>query len=101
MMLCALSAWHAGPSQVVVAGEPAADGTRALKGELARHYLPFAIVVPVAPGTAQAELAQLVPLLAAMSMLDRRATAYVCRDFSCRQPVATAEDLDRELSAAS
>jgi uncharacterized protein YyaL (SSP411 family) len=99
MMLCALSAWHARPSQVVVAGDPAADATRALRAELARHYLPFAIVIPVHPGSAQTELAPLVPALAAMGTLDGRATAYVCRDFTCRQPVTTAGDLARELSA--
>ena len=32
-------------------------------------------------------LARLVAFAAAMPMRDGRATAYVCRDFACRQPV--------------
>ena len=59
MMLCALSAWHAGLSQVVIVGD-----ARPCRGhfveELARHYLPFAIVIPVAPGTAQRRLGALL-----------------------------------------
>ncbi len=44
MMLCALSGWHAGYSQVVIVG--AAGDARVLQQEAARHYLPFAIVDP-------------------------------------------------------
>jgi uncharacterized protein YyaL (SSP411 family) len=94
MMLCALTAWHAGYSQVVTVGAP--DAQAPLARELARHYRPFALVVPVHPGTAQMRLAELLPFTAAMS--DRgSAAAYVCRDFTCRQPVTAIEDLAREL----
>jgi uncharacterized protein YyaL (SSP411 family) len=100
MMLCALSGWHAGYSQVVVAGDPAAAETHDLNRELSRHYLPFGVVLQVAPGAPQARLAQALPFTAGMTPRDGRAAAYVCRDFTCRAPVTTAPDLSRELSAA-
>jgi uncharacterized protein len=94
MMLCALCGWHAGYSQVVVVGS--AERAAPLREELARHYRPFAIVVPIVPGPAQQQLGAMLPFTAAMT--DRgSAAAYVCRDFTCRQPVTAASDLAREL----
>ena len=100
MMLCALSAWHAGMSQVVIAGDPASADTQALRRELARHYLPFGIVIPLRPGAGQDALAAHLPAVAAMAPRDGRAAAYVCREFTCRQPVASADDLATELAGA-
>ncbi|MBA3886205.1 MAG: thioredoxin domain-containing protein [Acidobacteria bacterium] len=97
MMLCALSAWHAGHSQIVIAGAPSTESTAALKRELARHYLPFGIVVPLAPGPGQTALAQLLPFVETMSVRDGAAAAYVCRDFACQAPVTEADALNREL----
>ncbi len=95
MLLCALSAWHAGLAQIVLAGSPAAS--LPLRREVAARYLPFSIVVPAVPGPAQDRLGTLLPFTAAMTPGDG-AAAYVCRDFTCRQPVTTAEELRRELA---
>jgi uncharacterized protein YyaL (SSP411 family) len=100
MMLCGLSAWHAGLSQVVIAGSADSPDTRALRRELARHYLPFGIVIPLQPGARQQALAERLPFVAAMTLRDGHAAAYVCREFACRQPVATADDLAAELTHA-
>jgi uncharacterized protein YyaL (SSP411 family) len=96
MMMCALSAWHAGFSQIVVVG----SDTIALEQELARHHLPFSLVVPIASTTDREMLGRLLPFTAAMTA-PHGAAAYVCRDFTCRQPVSTAEDLRHELSPVS
>ena len=94
MMLCALSAWHAGYSQIAIVGGD--DAARPLKIELARHYLPFALIVPVSATPSRENLSRLLPFTAAMTARDQ-AAAYVCRNFTCRQPVTTAQDLAREL----
>ena len=94
MMLCALSAWHAGYSQVVIVGNP--DAARALKAETARHYLPFSLIIPVSTTASRDAVSKRLPFIAAMTARDG-AAAYVCRDFTCRQPVETAPDLEREL----
>jgi hypothetical protein len=96
MMLCALSGWHTGYSQVVIVGAP--GDARVLQQEAARHYLPFAIVIPIAPGASQDGVARLLPFIAAMSARERGAAAYVCRAFTCRQPVTTPGELAGELS---
>ncbi len=96
MMLAALSAWHAGASQIVLLGDE--DARRPLASRVARRYLPFAIEIPVSPA-GQAALGAALPFVAAMKQLDGRGTAYVCRDFTCRQPVTTPDALDAELGA--
>jgi uncharacterized protein len=93
MMLCGLSAWHHGLAQVVLVGRAAGQEMLALRRDVAARYLPFAIVVPVEPGPRQAALAARLPFIAAMTAPEG-AAAYVCRDFTCTQPVSRAEDLD-------
>jgi hypothetical protein len=98
MLLCALSAWHAGHSQIVVVAD-SREAQRELLGELARIYQPFAIVIPVTTGAPQEALAGRLPFIAAMTPHDGRAAAYVCRNFACRQPVTSLEALRAELTA--
>jgi uncharacterized protein YyaL (SSP411 family) len=93
MMLCALSTWHASPIQVVVVG----GQTRALNEEIAAHYLPFAVHVPVDPDRNQEALRNLLPFVDGMKAHGGGAV-YVCRNFTCHQPVGTAEALRGELA---
>ena len=95
MMLAGLSAWHAGATQVVVLGGGAEAAP--LHDELARHYLPFAHVVPVRPGETQDALAVMLPFIGPMRQIGGAATAFVCRDFACREPVSSPEALAAQL----
>jgi uncharacterized protein len=97
MMLCALSAWHTGFSQIVIVGDTAGPGARALQRELAVHYLPFSIVIPVEPGARQEKIATHLEFVASMTPRDG-AAAYVCRDFTCQQPVTRAAELEAMLA---
>ena len=93
MMLAGLSTWHAAAMQVVVVGEDGADLTQ----EIARHYLPFAVAIPVRPGPQQQALASALPFVAAMRPLGGAPTAFVCRDFACREPVSDSGALAEQL----
>jgi hypothetical protein len=101
MMMAALSAYRAGLRQVVIVGPPGRDDTRDLRRAVAASYDPFRIVVPVDPEAHQARLSRILPFIGSMSMIDGRATAYVCRDFTCRQPVTGADDLRLQLAATA
>jgi hypothetical protein len=92
MMAAALSARTAGVQQVVIVG----DRADALERTIAGSYLPFAIVLS-AVGDRQRALAGRVPFIAAMRSVDGAPAVYVCRDFTCRQPVTTMEALSAEL----
>src|SRR5262245_18085415 len=108
MMAAALSTHLAGVQQIVVveaAGDAAAErqgsGRAAdLFRALALQHLPFAIAIRVTPERQRA-LAASLPFIAAMQPVDGASAAFVCRDFTCRQPVTDAEALRAELTAAS
>jgi uncharacterized protein YyaL (SSP411 family) len=93
MMAAALSSHLAGVQQVVVVE---GEGGDALDRFLAMRYLPFAIQLRVTPET-QGALGGSLPFLAAMRPLAGITAAYVCRDFTCRQPVTTVDALEQEL----
>jgi uncharacterized protein YyaL (SSP411 family) len=98
-MMATLSAWHAGLSQIVIAeGDDGAAG--AMLDVLATAYRPFAIVVPRGRGFDVGRWGERLPFVAAMQAVNGRSTAYVCRDFACRQPVITAEGLQQELTGS-
>jgi uncharacterized protein YyaL (SSP411 family) len=107
-MMANLSAWHAGMSQVVIVGPRDREDTRALRRAVAARHLPFAIVIPVDHPDGQtqegqtqegrAQLARLLPWIVPMGMRAGQATAYVCRNFACDQPVTTPAELTALLS---
>jgi uncharacterized protein YyaL (SSP411 family) len=98
MMAAALSTYSAGRQQIVIVdGDGEFDGD-ALEQAAASPYLPFSIAFRIRRDR-QAMLGGVLPFVAAMHAIDGRAAAYVCRDFACRQPVTTAEALERELKA--
>jgi uncharacterized protein YyaL (SSP411 family) len=82
-----------GPREVVVVADDD-DPVGAEMGRLARA-VPGAVSLVVAP----AAVDPAVPLLSGRSLVDGRATAYVCRDLVCQRPVTTAEELRAQLAA--
>ena len=97
MMMASLVGYHAAPTQVVLLGEAAADDTRALERVVAAHYLPFAVRLVVAAGVAQQRVARRLSFVGSMQCIDGRATAYMCTNFACQEPVTTPERLDQQL----
>ena len=98
MMLAALSTWHAEAMQLVIVGDGA--DARGLRSEAARHYLPFAVMIPVTGEPPHPDIAAALPGVAAMRQTDGRATAYVCRDFACQEPVTEPAALAAQLQSA-
>jgi uncharacterized protein len=98
MMAAALSVYTAGLQQVVIAEGEQDD--RALARALAMQYLPFAVVLRVSPDRRRG-LAGSLRFVAAMEPVHGATAAYVCRNFTCRQPVTTVDALQQELKAAS
>jgi uncharacterized protein YyaL (SSP411 family) len=74
-----------------------ADDDDPVGAEMAR--LARAVLGAVSLVVAPAAVDPAVPLLSGRSLVDGRATAYVCRDMVCRRPVTTAEELRAQLAA--
>jgi len=67
-----------------------------LLSETWRKYIPNKVV---APGfVADPASAQLTPLLANRPLVNGLATAYVCVNFTCKQPVTEASALAEQLT---
>jgi uncharacterized protein len=84
----ALERWAEGATEIVIVG--AADGpdTQALWRAVAMRWIPHRTLIRLAPG------ADDVPAVARdRPAIGGRATAYVCRNFSCSRPVHTPEAL--------
>ncbi|MSO83269.1 MAG: thioredoxin domain-containing protein [Acidobacteria bacterium] len=96
MMLAALSTYHAGMSQVVIAGEPDEADCGRLMDVVRRRYMPTAVVIPLGDAHRQ-ELSRLLPWITDLRAREGRATAYVCRDFACQRPTTSADELGAQL----
>jgi uncharacterized protein YyaL (SSP411 family) len=81
--------------EIAIVGDPEASDTRALLAVARDGYRPHQVVAVAADPGASA-----VPLLRDRSSIDGAATAYLCRDFACRQPTTEPALLARQLEEA-
>jgi uncharacterized protein len=82
-----LAASLAGPGrgrQVVIAGDPADEGTRLLLRAVNSQYLPDTTVLLADDGDNQRYLAELLPFIGMIEKKDGKATAYLCEGMACR-----------------
>jgi uncharacterized protein YyaL (SSP411 family) len=77
-----------------------AGGDAAVDRAVASQYLPFAIQLRVTSDRQRA-LAGSLPFLESMRAVDGVTAVYICRDFTCRQPVTTVEALHQELGTTA
>jgi len=86
--------------EIVIAGDPAGEDTRALLREVYARPLRGAVIALVSPTapTIPNENARW-PLLAGRPLLAAHATAYVCRNRMCDLPVDNPADLAAQLDA--
>jgi len=75
------------PHEVVIVGEDGAEDTKALILALRSQYLPSVIVMQFSPGPQAEALVQIAPFTQNLSMVDGKATAYVCSGHACSLPV--------------
>ncbi|MSQ24082.1 MAG: thioredoxin domain-containing protein [Chloroflexi bacterium] len=94
-MLSALHFYLGPPDEIAIIGEPAAADTRLLIDSLSRHFLPHAVIACATAGDSDAMRA--IPLLADRPSLNGKATAYVCRGFTCDLPTTVPEQVLTQL----
>ncbi|MDF2440813.1 MAG: uncharacterized protein JWN98_1797 [Abditibacteriota bacterium] len=84
------------PQHIVLVGEREADDTKVLWAAVRERFLPFASVILLDEASRKYFEARL-PFVAPMQAIEGRATAYVCRDFACRQPTNNVDELAAQL----
>jgi hypothetical protein len=82
------------PVEIAIAGRLDDPATDALVAEARRGFRPGRVIAVSAEPSAS-----VIPLLADRVAIEGRPTAYVCRGFVCRLPVATPDALRAELDA--
>lgn len=97
-LLGALDFYLSAPKEIVLIGETEAEDLRELLREVWKPYLPNKVLAQLT--TNNAEASQVVPLLRNRSAIGGRATAYVCENYSCLQPVTAPHELAAQLALA-
>ncbi|MDQ1591684.1 MAG: uncharacterized protein QOG71_2311 [Pyrinomonadaceae bacterium] len=94
-LLGALDFYLSTPKEIVIVSRAGADDSLALLREVWKRYLPNKVVAQTAEQDEEA--ASVVPLLRERPAPGGRATAYVCENYSCLQPVNTPAELAAQL----
>ena len=92
-----------GPSrEIVIVGDAGAQPTREMVAAVRARYLPRSVVLlRAADPDKAAPLIRFAPFVEAQTPRDgAAATAYVCENYACREPVTDAEALGKVLDAA-
>jgi uncharacterized protein YyaL (SSP411 family) len=90
--LCALDFALSGPREIAVVGDVRSDAGQALLAVAHEGYRPNQIIAAALPDRTSA-----IPLLLDRPAMGGRATAYVCRNFVCQQPVTDPAALREHL----
>ena len=92
--LSAMDFLFSSPKEIALLGKEPSE-IKPLLEEVWRKYLPNKVVAHAPINDAEAIAA--LPLLENRPLLDDRATAYVCQNYTCQQPVNTIDGLAAEL----
>ena len=92
--LSAMDFLFSSPKEIALLGKEPSE-IKPLLEEVWRKYLPNKVVAHASINDAEAIAA--LPLLENRPLLDDRATAYVCQNYTCQQPVNTIDGLAAEL----
>ena len=88
-VLYAESPWE----EIVIAGKPEKKDTIDMIDAVHSIYLPFGVSIlnPITQSERES-VERIIPCIRGRTMIDDKATAYVCRDFACQNPVT---DIDK------
>ncbi len=92
-MLVALDFVRSIPKQIIVAGEPGDESTRALLRATRRQFIPHRLVL-LADEASRERLAQWQPTVRDMRPANGKPAAYVCQNFTCQLPVTSLTELE-------
>ncbi len=97
-MVAALDFSLSKPLQIVLASRPGDPDGERLARQVFDRFLPNKVVLHIDGGEVQKDLAELLPFVENLTMLEGRPTAYVCRDYVCSLPATDPQVLAGQLS---
>ncbi|MDA1044589.1 MAG: thioredoxin domain-containing protein, partial [Verrucomicrobia bacterium] len=96
-MMSALDFFLHKPKQVVIAGRPDADDTKAMLAAARAEFIPNRIILLADGGAGQAFLAQKQEFMKDVKPLDGKATAHVCENYVCQLPTTDLKVMMQQL----
>jgi len=97
-LLIALNTSRSKPAEVVIVGDRNKEDTCSILKTINSLFIPGKIVMLVDNNTTRSRLARYLPFIEAVKKMDNRATAYVCTDKTCKQPVTDSVALTKLLN---
>jgi uncharacterized protein YyaL (SSP411 family) len=94
--LVALQYAEAGSTEIVVVGDPESDDVRQMLDHINTVYRPGKVVL-LKDVSNTARIEKLAPFTKEQKMMDGKATVYICRNFTCQQPVNSLDELKKQL----
>ncbi len=79
------------PKQIVIAGDPRQEDTKALLRVVHERFIPNRVLVVASGGSAQEKLARYMPIVKEMAPVRGRATAFICEHYVCKLPTSNPE----------
>ncbi len=98
-MLTALSFWLGPTQEIVIAGNAEATDTKQMLKLLRSKFLPSAVVLLHEEGRKGSAIEQIVPFVRNQTAIDSKATAYICENYICNQPLNNIEDFEKMISS--
>lgn len=96
-MLAAMDFSFDKPKQIIIAGNFEAHDTQALLAALHARFIPNKILLLADNAEGQQYLSESLPIMASLTRINNKATAYVCENYTCQLPTNEVEVLVRLL----
>jgi uncharacterized protein YyaL (SSP411 family) len=100
-MLIALNFWLGPQREIIIAGDSRAADTQQMFELVRSTFMPNAVFLRHDQSRADPALYKLIPFIEHQIALDSKATAYICKDYTCRRPVNDIDELKRLLGQRS
>ena len=97
-MLVALNFWLGPAQEIVIAGADSAADTTGMLELVRRRFLPNTVVVLHDQGKTDAAFYEVLPFVRNQIARGDKATAYVCENYACKQPVNEIDEFEKMLS---
>lgn len=86
------------PKEIAIAGRKGGEDSLRLLRAIHDRFLPNRVIAFFDPDSSGVvDLRKKIPLLAGRELVNGKATAYVCHNFTCQLPATTSEDLTKQL----
>ena len=85
-MLVALDYYLSKPQQIIIVGDPEAPDTRKMLETVYQRFIPNKILAVLGVPESQEGMAKYLPFAQDFTLMDNKATAYICIDYACALP---------------